>query len=80
MIGHEVYGVAETNLIALSGASESASEKRYVKLLISGIDLTKDFFFSYTYNLCYNVQYNLTNSDPEDPFNCMYVWNQYLTQ
>eukprot|EP00210_Caulerpa_lentillifera_P008438 g8050.t1 len=80
LAGHTVYGVADTTLIPLSCTNESWSERRYRKLLLSGLDLTKDFFFSYTYNLSYTVQHNLTQQGSFDPFECIYVWNEYLTR
>lgn len=39
------------------GACDPSAEKRYRKLL-SGVDLTKHFYFSYTYDLAKTLQYN----------------------
>lgn len=80
LAGHTVYGIADTALIPLSGIHDSWAERRYRKLLLSGVDLTKDFFFSYTYNLSYTVQHNLTHNECLDPFDCIFVWNAYLTR
>ncbi|GFR42965.1 hypothetical protein Agub_g3963, partial [Astrephomene gubernaculifera] len=63
--GHRVYTVAATALVPLhpgyqqaaGGQPSGAAEKRYVKLLM-GMDLTKHFYFSYTYNLAHTVQRN----------------------
>ncbi|TYI68181.1 hypothetical protein E1A91_D08G071800v1 [Gossypium mustelinum] len=38
-------------------------ENRYKKLL-SSVDLTKDFFFSYSYNVMCSLQKNLYNNEP----------------
>lgn len=57
---------------------ETAAEKRYRKLLLSGLELNKDFYFSYTYNLARTLQANLTADAPADPFDSMFVWNEYL--
>ncbi|KAG2485099.1 hypothetical protein HYH03_016195 [Edaphochlamys debaryana] len=62
--GHRVYTVAATALVPLhpgyaaaGGGPSSAAEKRYVKLLM-GMDLTKHFYFSYTYPLAHTLQTN----------------------
>ena len=59
---------------------ETAAEKRYRKLLLSGLELNKDFYFSYTYNLATTLQANLTAEAPADPFDSMFVWNEYLSR
>lgn len=59
---------------------ETAAEKRYRKLLLSGLELNKDFYFSYTYNLARTLQANLTVEAPADPFDSMFVWNEYLSR
>lgn len=59
---------------------ETAAEKRYRKLLLSGLELNKDFYFSYTYNLARTLQANLTADAPSDPFDSMFVWNEYLSR
>lgn len=64
---------------ALQGR-ETAAEKRYRKLLLSGLELNKDFYFSYTYNLARTLQANLTADAPADPFDSMFVWNEYLSR
>jgi hypothetical protein len=52
---------------------------RYKKLL-SGVDLTKDFFFSYTYRIMQSLQRNVQSQDDEQmPYGNMFVWNAFLT-
>ncbi|GBF98113.1 phosphoinositide phosphatase [Raphidocelis subcapitata] len=65
--GHKVYRVADTALLPLglsmqridNNAAESIAERRYRKLLL-GVDLTRNFFFSYTYRLTDTLQANHT--------------------
>ncbi|MCO5603300.1 hypothetical protein L7F22_057449 [Adiantum nelumboides] len=53
--------------------------KRYKKLFNS-IDLTKDFFFSYTYQIMWSLQKNVLKGDKEKaPYEDMFVWNAFLT-
>ena len=54
-------------------------EKRYRKLLL-GMDLTQDFFFSYTYDVASTLQNNLTASAQQGRFDSMFVWNDHLTR
>ena len=44
------------------------------------MDLTKDFFFSYTYRIMLNMQTNVGTLDDERmPYENMFVWNAFLT-
>ena len=53
---------------------------RYKKLL-SSVDLTKDFFYSYTYPTMQCLQRNVTASGEEKmPYDNIFVWNAFLTQ
>jgi SacI homology domain len=85
--GHKVYSIADTALVpllhpsvALEGGRETAAEKRYRKLLLTGVDLRTDFFFSYTYCLSRTLQSNLSGQPDSNFFDSMFVWNDYLTR
>eukprot|EP00850_Spirogloea_muscicola_P018409 SM000168S02608 [mRNA] locus=s168:133636:139322:- [translate_table: standard] len=88
--GHDIYSVGETQLVTIPHASvqaeaaNSKAELRYKKLL-SGMDLTKDFFFSYTYSVMHTLQQNLvlfgsTGAAGGMPFESMFVWNSFLSR
>eukprot|EP00850_Spirogloea_muscicola_P023326 SM000347S13000 [mRNA] locus=s347:78024:83650:- [translate_table: standard] len=88
--GHDIYSVGETQLVTIPHASvqaeaaNSKAELRYKKLL-SGMDLTKDFFFSYTYRVMHTLQQNLvlfgsTGAAGGMPFESMFVWNSFLSR
>ncbi|KAH9713841.1 phosphoinositide phosphatase SAC2 [Citrus sinensis] len=54
--------------------------RRYKKLL-SSVDLTKDFFFSYSYNIMNSLQKNLCNNGTgQSQYESMFVWNHFLTR
>ncbi|CAN1293783.1 Phosphatidylinositol-3-phosphatase SAC1 [Linum perenne] len=84
--GHAVYGIDETQFIAVphvsiqTDAAHSKTELRYKKLL-SSVDLTKDFFFSYTYPVMQCLQKNISStSEVKMPYDDIFVWNEYLTR
>lgn len=53
---------------------------RYKKLL-SSVDLTKDFFYSYTYPIMQSLQKNVSSTGEEGmPYENMFVWNAFLTR
>ena len=53
---------------------------RYKKLL-SSVDLTKDFFYSYTYPIMQSLQKNAMSTAAEGmPYDNIFVWNAYLTR
>ena len=78
-ISYPLAGSSSPTFLPCQGR-ETAAEKRYRKLLLSGLELNKDFYFSYTYNLARTLQANLTAEAPADPFDSMFVWNEYLSR
>lgn len=83
--GHGLFEVKNVELIPLANGNmkgsgrEHAAERRYRKLITSGLDLSKDFLVSYSYSLCHTLQANLTKA-PSDMFGSRFVWNEYLTR
>lgn len=84
--GHDIYGVTGSKIIMVPHPSVrtnlacSKDEQRYKKLL-STVDLTKDFFFSYTYRVMSSLQKNLSNDETGQVlYDTMFVWNDGLTQ
>ncbi|KAK3000879.1 hypothetical protein RJ639_020433 [Escallonia herrerae] len=60
--------------------SESFTYLWYKKLL-SSVDLTKDFFYSYTYPIMQSLQKNVLSMGEEGmPYENIFVWNAFLTQ
>ncbi|KAJ4701195.1 Phosphoinositide phosphatase family protein [Melia azedarach] len=84
--GHAIYSIDESQLITIphvsvqSDVAHSKPELRYKKLL-SSVDLTKDFFYSYTYPIMQSLQKNVLSTCEEGmPYDNIFVWNAYLTQ
>ncbi|CAN6475704.1 unnamed protein product [Victoria cruziana] len=84
--GHAIYSIEESQLITVPHSSiqtdtaHSKTELRYKKLF-SSVDLTKDFFYSYTYPIMRSLQKNVLAIGEEGmPYDNIFVWNAYLTK
>ncbi|KAK4783205.1 hypothetical protein SAY86_007579 [Trapa natans] len=84
--GHTVYAISKIEMIPLpnstvqSAITNSRDENRYKKLLCM-MDLTKDFFFSYSYHVMRSIQKNLcSNETGQVLYETMFVWNEFLTR
>ncbi|CAA7030021.1 unnamed protein product [Microthlaspi erraticum] len=84
--GHRVYEVAKSEIISLQSSSvlcniaNSRDENRYKRLLCV-VDLTKDFFFSYSYNIMRSFQKNICDHESGGAlYKKMFVWNEFLTR
>ncbi|CAL5348211.1 unnamed protein product [Camellia sinensis] len=84
--GHAIYSIDESQLITIPHASvqtdiaHSKTELRYKKLL-SSVDLTKDFFYSYRYPIMQSLQKNVLSMGEEGMrYENIFVWNAFLTE
>ncbi|KAK7291771.1 hypothetical protein RIF29_07180 [Crotalaria pallida] len=84
--GHNVYAVSKSEMIPLPNSSagsnifNSNNENRYKKLLCT-VDLTKDFFFSYSYHIMRSLQRNMCDNETGQVlYETMFVWNEFLTR
>lgn len=84
--GHDIYAISKSEMIPLpnstvqSSMAYSREEDRYKKLLCM-VDLTKDFFYSYSYHVMRSLQKNLCDSKTgEVLYESMFVWNEFLTR
>lgn len=94
--GHFIYQIDGTELIPLSSSitgktrSEKAADEARFLTIMNNLDLTRSFYFSYSYDLTRTLQFNITKAreavqrgTPENNFrnvNSMFEWNQYLLQ
>ncbi|KAM7459310.1 hypothetical protein LguiA_036304 [Lonicera macranthoides] len=84
--GHTVYAVSKSEMIPLPNSAVqsnmviSKNENRYKKLLCM-VDLTKDFFFSYSYHVMCSLQKNTCDNETGQVlYETMFVWNEFLTR
>lgn len=86
--GHYIYHIDNTVMLPISNLERktNSAEARFQSLIprylqmFSQVDLTKNFYFSYTYDITRSLQSNLTSGDQPIPPNEMFVWNDYLTR
>ncbi|PGH02451.1 mannosyl-oligosaccharide alpha-1,2-mannosidase [Blastomyces parvus] len=94
--GHYVYQIDGTELVPLTSTAsartkseKSAEEARFIAIM-SNVDLTRSFYFSYSYNITRTLQRNISYereklqkgvSDGRDvDHNTMFVWNYYMLE
>lgn len=92
--GHYVYKVDGTELISLTPSSSSRlkpeknpEEARYIAIL-NNLDLTRSFYFSYSYDITQTLQRNICRERKahqdglpkpfHQDFNTMFIWNHHL--
>ncbi|KAJ1912407.1 phosphatidylinositol-3,5-bisphosphate 5-phosphatase [Tieghemiomyces parasiticus] len=76
--GHYIYHIDGTmllNITAQDHGVRSPLENRYLNLFHS-VDLTKNFYFSYTYDLTHTLQYNMTHRPTVPPGSPGGNWDQ----
>ncbi|CAN7131142.1 unnamed protein product [Brassica rapa subsp. narinosa] len=86
--GHRVYEVSKSEIISLRNPSvlsnipNSRDENRCTRssCVWWTVDLTKDFFFSYSFNIMHSFQKDICDHESGATL-CkkMFVWNEFLT-
>ncbi|KAF8626659.1 hypothetical protein AX15_004750 [Amanita polypyramis BW_CC] len=82
--GHYVYHCESTEMIPVSSNHkiEKPAEEQRSMNLFKQVDMSKNFYFSYTYDITSTLQYNLAGSNrPKSdlwPFNDRFAWNFHL--
>jgi hypothetical protein len=92
--GHNVYQIDETELVSLTPAEssrlkpEKQSEEERYRAILSNLDLTRSFYFSYSYDITRSLQHNIcrerkahhdgTSQFLSRDYNTMFIWNHHL--
>ncbi|CAN8102565.1 unnamed protein product [Discula destructiva] len=92
--GHYIYQIEGTELIPLTPAKyrtdqRNTEESRFLTIL-NNLDLTRSFYYSYSYDISRTLQHNITKErialnkglpfSMDDDLNTMFVWNSHLLQ
>ncbi|KAI0482104.1 SacI homology domain-containing protein [Xylariaceae sp. FL0804] len=90
--GHYVYQIDGTDLIPLTPAkykpdARNAEESRFLSIL-NNLDLTRSFYYSYSYDITRTLQHNVTKERialmegvpgiTYHDYNSMFIWNSHL--
>ncbi|KAI0306385.1 SacI homology domain-containing protein [Multifurca ochricompacta] len=82
--GHYVYHCEDTEMLVIPSSHkiEKLSEEQRLMGIFKQVDMTKNFYFSYTYDLTSTLQSNATfrnQSNPGPwPFTSRFAWNYHL--
>ncbi|KAK2808033.1 hypothetical protein FQN50_005115 [Emmonsiellopsis sp. PD_5] len=94
--GHYVYQIDGTELVPLTSPGstrarpeKNAEEARFIAIM-NNVDLTRSFYFSYSYNITQTLQRNISFEREQlrkgvsdlrnNDHNPMFVWNHYLLE
>ncbi|KIO33239.1 hypothetical protein M407DRAFT_65651 [Tulasnella calospora MUT 4182] len=80
--GHYIYHCEDTSLYAVTTAKvENPAEEQRLMNAFRQVDMSRNFYFSYTYDLTSTLQDNLTRPDRTSDvccFNDRYAWNHHM--
>ncbi len=95
--GHYIYQVEGTDLVSLTTTNSSSllrvdrdpEEARFIAIL-SNLDLSRSFYFSYSYDITHTLQHNILfernilrkriPAPSQKPRNVMFMWNNHLLE
>lgn len=84
--GHYIFHVDGTSTIPIHASAtpmskldKNSEELRYLQMFRM-VDLSKNFYFSYSYDITRTLQWNMTRNPKVEGRNQMFVWNQYLLE
>ncbi|RPB29412.1 hypothetical protein L211DRAFT_864066 [Terfezia boudieri ATCC MYA-4762] len=94
--GHYIYQIDNTEMVHLTTSSvnpkktdHTPEEARFIHIL-GNLDLSRSFYFSYSYDITHTLQYNITRErralakglphPGNSGINDMFAWNNYLLQ
>lgn len=83
---HSIHAITKREMIPFQNSTGSTNiayskvEERYKNILCS-MDVTKDFYFSYSYHVMQSLQKNVRASlTGKALYEKMFVWNEFLTK
>ncbi|EPQ55803.1 hypothetical protein GLOTRDRAFT_138581 [Gloeophyllum trabeum ATCC 11539] len=82
--GHYLYHCESTDIVPISfnHKLERPAEEQRLMNIFKQVDMSKNFYFSYTYDLTSTLQHNMTQPDGHRkgkvPFNDRFAWNYHM--
>ncbi|KAF9938857.1 phosphatidylinositol-3,5-bisphosphate 5-phosphatase [Modicella reniformis] len=84
--GHYIFHINATTTFPINTSAtptskldKNSNEARYLQMFRM-VDLSKNFYFSYSYDITRTLQWNMTRNPKMEGRNQMFVWNQYLLE
>ena len=76
--GNSLYTITETLMFPVTYKARVTAEETRYKTILQNLDLSKNFFFSYTYDLTSTFQKNITFPKGKwFPATDMFIWNSF---
>lgn len=76
--GHYLYSCASTTLLSINAKAERSTQEMKQIAMFQQVDLSKNFYFAYNYDITNSLQLNLTRTPEERPWNTRFMWNHHL--
>ncbi|KAG8884546.1 phosphatidylinositol-3,5-bisphosphate 5-phosphatase [Tulasnella sp. 332] len=81
--GHYIYHVEDTSMysVTYNQKVENPTEEQRLMTAFRQVDMSRNFYFSYTYDLTSTLQHNLTQAGRTSDFWCYndrYAWNHHM--
>ncbi|OWZ44073.1 polyphosphoinositide phosphatase [Cryptococcus neoformans c45] len=76
--GHYIYHCDDTTLYPIGPKVEKSAQETKMINTFNLVDLSKNFYFSYSYDLTNTLQTNLTVSANNRRWNTRFMWNHHL--
>ncbi|KGB77995.2 polyphosphoinositide phosphatase [Cryptococcus deuterogattii R265] len=76
--GHYIYHCDDTTLYPIGPKVEKSAQETRMVNTFNLVDLSKNFYFSYSYDLTNTLQTNLTVSGNNRRWNTRFMWNHHL--
>ncbi|KAI0086625.1 SacI homology domain-containing protein [Irpex rosettiformis] len=78
--GHYVYHVEEIEVVPVTSNHkvDKPTEEQRLMNVWKQVEMAKNFYFSYTYDLTSTLQHNMTRPNAGRMFNDRFAWNHYM--
>ena len=73
-----LHHIADKQLMAVSPKAIRSSQETKMVNTFQSVDLSKNFYFSYSYDITNTLQTNLTISPDHRKWNTRFMWNHHL--
>ncbi|KAJ1893509.1 phosphatidylinositol-3,5-bisphosphate 5-phosphatase [Kickxella alabastrina] len=76
--GHLIHHIEDTRLLSITYRPERTEREDRFIATFKNVDLSKNFYFSHTYDVTRTLQQNLSGNQCHGCYNGMFVWNYQM--